>query len=52
MPDDVPADVLAWLRAADNRRRQSILATPTVYVTEVEPAERRKDRLRKPGAPR
>jgi hypothetical protein len=51
-PEGVTADVLAWRRAADKRRRQLILATPTVHVTEVEPSERREERLRKPGPPR
>jgi hypothetical protein len=51
---DVPADVLAWWRAADARRRQLIDATPVepLHVGDVEPMERRRERLRKPGPPR
>jgi hypothetical protein len=50
-PDNVPADVVAWWRAADARRRALIEATrgTPLYVGEVEPMQRRKDRLRKPG---
>jgi hypothetical protein len=54
-PEGVPADVLSSWRAADERRRQLIDATrgEPVYVTsDIEPMERRKDRLRKPGPPR
>jgi hypothetical protein len=52
--DGVPADVLAWWRAADKRRRQLIYATrrEPIYVAEVEPMELRKVRLKKPGPPR
>jgi hypothetical protein len=54
-PDHVPADVVAWWRAADARRRQLIDAmrgAPLYVATDVEPMELRKDRLRKPGPPR
>jgi hypothetical protein len=54
-PEHVPADVVAWWRAADKRRRQLIDATrgAPLYVTDdIEPMKRRKNRLRKPGLPR
>ena len=53
-PDDVPADVAVWWRAAFRRRVGLIRAEPPgpLYVTHVEPMELRKDRLRKPGPPR
>jgi hypothetical protein len=52
---DVPADVVAWWRAADARRRALIAAIPRspVYLTDdIEPTGRRKDRMRKPGPTR
>jgi hypothetical protein len=51
---DIPADVLAWWRAADARRRQLIEATSgaPIYMTQVEPMEPRRERLRRPGAAR
>jgi hypothetical protein len=54
-PEHVPADVVAWSRAADARRRQLIDAmrgAPLYVPTDVEPMELRKERLRKPGPPR
>jgi hypothetical protein len=54
-PEGVPADVLAWWRAADKRRRQLIYETrgEPVHVTDdIEPMERRRERLKKPGPPR
>jgi hypothetical protein len=50
-PEGIPADVVAWWRTADARRRQLIDATrgQPLYVTDVQPMELRKQRLRKPG---
>jgi hypothetical protein len=53
--DDVPIDVAAWWRTALRRRIELIRAEPPgpLYVTDdIEPMERRKDWLRKPGPPR
>jgi hypothetical protein len=54
-PPAIPADVVAWWRAADARRRQLVEAMPQgpLYVAQdVEPLELRRERLRKPGPPR
>jgi hypothetical protein len=54
-PEGVPADVLSSWRAADERRCQLIDATrgePGYVTNDVEPMERRKDRLPKPGPSR
>jgi len=54
-PEHVPPEVVQWWRPADARRHQLIDARPggPLYGTDdIEPMERRKDRLRKPGPPR
>ena len=52
LPESVAPDVAAWWAAAWTKRLTLIASTPPgpLYVTDaVEPMERRKDRLRKPG---